>query len=456
VHALSGDLAFAEVKGDDVMMGDLVLLLVLIMLNAFFAASEAALISVNDYRVRMLAEEGNKKAKKVIRLLDEPSEFLAVIQTGITLAGFLASAFAAHNFSGKISDLIKFMGINLPQKLTNSISVLVVTLILAYITLLFGELVPKRLAISRAEDISMKVAGTINNILKAALPVVKLLTVSTNFVVKLLGVDPEGEEEKITEEEIRILVNVGEEIGAIHETEKKLIDNVFEFNDKVASDIMTVRADILALPVDEGLDRAVAAITKSRFSRIPIYKDSIDSIIGVICAWDVFECVAGGCSREEFALSKIMRPPYFVPESKKIDELIKELIANKRHLAVAVNEFGGTAGIVTVEDLIEEIVGDVYDVNPVRRGFKALSENEFLIDGSQSISSVEGFLGVGIPRGDYGTIGGFISNELGRIPRKGDTVALEKEKLVFEVEEVKSNRVISVKSSIPGEKQKRP
>jgi len=455
VHALSGDLAFT--KGGAVMLAALALLLVLITINAFFAASEAALISLNDFRMRILADEGNRKAKKVITLLDEPSEFLAVIQTGITLAGFLASAFAAHNFSGMMANLIKFMGINLPQKLTNSISVLIVTLILAYVTLLFGELVPKRLAISRAEAISMRVSGTLNIILKAALPVVKLLTVSTNFIVKLLGVDPdEKDEEKVTEEEIRILVNVGEEIGAIHETEKKLIDNVFEFNDKVASDIMTSRSDILAFPVDEGLDPVVAEISRSQLSRIPVYEGSMDNIVGVICSWDVVECIAGGCSRDEFDLRKIMKPPYFVPESKKIDELIKELIANKRHLAVVVDEFGGTAGILTVEDLIEEIVGDVYDENPVRKGFEALGENEFLIDGSQSLSSVESFLGAEIPKGEYGTIGGFIANELGRIPRKGDRVIMESQNLVLEVEEVKGNRVKSVKSSMLGEKQKRP
>lgn len=435
---------------------DLALLFVLITINAFFAASEAALISLNDYRMRLLAEEGNRKAEKVITLLDEPSEFLAVIQTGITLAGFLASAFAAHNFSSVVAGFIKFLGINLPQKLANNISVLIVTMILAYFTLLFGELVPKRLAISRAEAISMRVAGTLNIILKGTLPVVKLLTLSTNFVVKLLGVDPEKDEEKVTEEEIRILVNVGEELGAIHETERKLIDNVFEFNDKVASDIMTSRPDILALQADEGLERVVSEISRTRFSSIPVYEGSIDNIVGVLCSWDVFECLAGGCSADEFKLSKIMKPPYFVPESKKIDQLITELIANKRHLAVAVDEFGGTAGIVTVEDLIEEIVGDVYDENPVRKGFEALGENEFIIAGSQSLSSVESFLGADIPKGEYGTIGGFIADELGRIPRKGDRVILEPQKLVFEVEEVDGNRVKSVKSSMPGGKQKRP
>jgi putative hemolysin len=425
---------------------EILFLMVLIGLNAFFAASEIALISLNDNKMRIMADEGNKKAKKLINLLSEPSRFLATIQIGITLAGFLASAFAAESFSGRFVNLIKYTGLSIPDLWLKNISVVLITLILSYFTLVLGELVPKRLAMKKAESISMIVVGPLVILSRATSPFIRFLTLSTNFFVRLLGVDPHEEDEKVTEEEIRMLIDVGEEKGTIHETEKLMINNIFEFNNKTVSDIMTHRTDIVALPAESTLDEVLHLIRIEKYSRIPVYNENIDDIIGLLHAKDIINYLINNSDRENFSLKKIIRQPYFVPASKRTDELFKELQRNRTHIAIIIDEYGGTAGIATLEDLIEEIVGNIFDEDDEEeKFFEKLDEDTFMINGSASLDDVKAYLEVELPTEEYETLSGFVIGQLGRIPGKEDNPTVEFNGLLFKVEKVEEKRLAKVK-----------
>jgi len=425
---------------------EILFLMVLVVLNAFFAASEIALISLNDNKIKLMAEEGNKKAMLLKNLLGEPSRFLVTIQIGITLAGFLASAFAAESFSGRLVDLIKQTGVPIPDEWLKNISLVVITIVLSYFTLVLGELVPKRLAMKKAEPISMFAVGPLNFLSIVTSPFVKLLTMSTNFFVRLFGVDPNEKDEKVTEEEIRMMVDVGEEKGTIHETEKVMINNIFEFNNKTVSEIMTHRTDIAALPVGASLDDVTSFINQEKYSRIPVYEDNIDNIVGVMHSKYLIQYLSEDGNKEKFNLKDIIRQPYFVPASKRTDELFKELQQNKTHLAVIIDEYGGTAGIVTLEDLIEEIVGNIFDEDDeIEKDMEKIDDNTFIIKGSVSLNEVQEALEANLPLDDYETLSGFIIGQLGRIPEKGDKSTIEFNELVFKVEEVEEKKVSKVK-----------
>jgi putative hemolysin len=418
----------------------------LIMLNAFFAASEIALISINDIKIRLMADEGNKKAKLVKKLLSEPSRFLATIQIGITLTGFLASAFAAESFADPLVNLIKTTQVPIPENVLKTVAIIVITIILSYFTLVLGELVPKRLAMKKAEPISFFVVTPLLFLSTVTSLFVKLLTVSTNFFVRLFGVDPNQEDEKITEEEIRMMVDVGEEKGTIHETEKEMINNIFEFNNKTVSEIMTHRTDIAALPVDASFGEVIAFINQEKYSRIPVYEENIDNIVGVMHAKYLIKYLSKDGSREKFNLRELIRTPYFVPVSKRTDELFKELQQNKTHLAIIIDEYGGTAGMVTLEDLIEEIVGNIFDEDDeVEKIIEKLDENTFVINGTTSLNTVKDYLKVELPTEDYETLGGFVVGQLGRIPGEEDKPEIEFNGLIFKVEEVDEKRIAKIK-----------
>jgi len=425
---------------------EILFLIVLIVLNAFFAASEIALISLNDNKIKLMAEEGNKKANIINKLLREPSKFLATIQIGITLAGFLASAFAAENFSGRLVNVIKKIGVPIPDSWLKNTSVVIITIILSYFTLVLGELVPKRLAMKKAEPISMFVAGPLNFLSVVTSPFVKFLTQSTNFFVRLFGVNPNEEDEKVTEEEIRLMVDVGEENGSIDEIEKEMINNIFEFDNKTVTDIMTHRTDIGALPVDATFEEVTSFINKEKYSRIPVYEDNIDNIIGVLHAKYVIQYLSDDEAKKNFNIKDITRRPYFVSVSKRTDELFKEMQKNNTHMAVIIDEYGGTAGIVTLEDLIEEIVGSIFDEDDeVEKDIDKLDENTFIINGTTSLYTVRNKLDVELPTEDYETLGGFVVGQLGKIPDKDDNPSVEFNGLLFKVEEVHEKRVSKVK-----------
>lgn len=428
------------------MLTELLFLIILIALNAFFAASEIALISLNDNKIRLLANEGNKKAKIITKLLNEPSRFLATIQIGITLAGFLASAFASETFAYRIVNILKAAGIPIPESMLKSLSMVFVTLILAYFTLVLGELVPKRLAMKKAEPISMFVVSPLNILSTFTYPFVKLLTLSTNFFIRLFGVDPHQEDERATEEEIRMMVDVGGEKGTIEEIEKVMINNVFDFNNKTVSEIMTHRTRIVALSVEANANQVVDLLNAEKYSRIPVYEGNIDNIVGVLHAKDMIQFLSKNPADEPFVLRNIIRQPYFVPGSKRTDELFKELQRRKNHLAIIIDEYGGTAGLVTIEDLIEEIVGNIFDeYDEEEKQIEKLDENTFMINGSTSLDAVRDYLHVELPTEEYETLSGFLIGQLGTIPQKDDKPTVEFEGLIFKVEKVENRRISKIK-----------
>jgi putative hemolysin len=420
--------------------------MVLIVLNAFFAASEIALVSLNYNKIRIMAEDGDKKAMILNNLLGKPGRFLATIQIGITLAGFLASAFASVSFADPLVKLLLVTGIPIPEAWLNTAVVFAITIILAYFTLVLGELVPKRLAMKKAETIARFAANPLRVLSIITLPFVKLLTVSTNFFIRLFGVNPHAEEEQVTEEEIRMMVDVGEEKGTIHETEKRMINNIFEFNNKTVEEIMTHRIDIAALSIEASLNDVISFLKREKYSRIPVYKDSIDNIIGVMHSKYLIQYLAQERDQKSFQLSDFIRKPYFVPASKRTDELFKELQQNRLHFAVIIDEYGGTAGIVTLEDLIEEIVGNIFDEDEEEEKlFDKLDENTFMINGSASLDEVKDYLDIELPIEEYETLSGFVIGQLGRIPGNEDNPTVEFNGLVFKVEEVEEKRVAKVK-----------
>lgn len=420
------------------------LLIILTGVNAFFTASEMAFITINDNKIRYLAEEGDEKAKKVLTILESPTRFLSTIQIGVTLAGFLASAFASEQFSEPlVAILIKI--IPLEADVIKSISVIVITLILAYITLVFGELVPKRIAMSKAEEIAFSVAGILRFIAIIALPFVNFLSFTTNSVLRLLGFNPDEEPSQVTEEEIRMMVDVGEEKGTIRDTEKEMINNIFEFDNKLVSEIMTHRREISGIPVDAKLVEVKKILKTEQYTRFPIYDESIDNIVGIVHLKDLLKYY-DQAKTKTFNLQKIMRKPYFVPESKHIDELFFELQKKHTHFAVVIDEYGGTAGIITIEDLIEEIVGDISDeYDDDDKQIILISEHTFDVDGSVELEVLEEQCQIALPSEDYDTLSGFLIGILGRIPLNHELIDLEYEGILFKILKIDDKRIVKVR-----------
>jgi len=420
-------------------------LTILVALNAFFASSEIAIISLNDKKIRKMAEDGHKKARLLQNLLSEPSRFLATIQVGITLAGLLASAFAAESFADRLTGLVKATGIPVGESIVKMVSLILITILLAYFTLVFGELVPKRIAMHKPEQISMISIGPLSFLSRIASPFVKFLTFSTNSIIRLFGVKPGTHEEKITEEEIRMMVDVGEEKGVIEEIEKEMIDNIFEFDDKQVSEVMTHRTHIEGIEVDSGLDEVLDMVTREKYTRVPVYEETIDNIVGILHVKDLIQFFKTN-PHEDFKLKDIMRKPYYIPASKKTDELLKDLKRNKNHMAVVIDEYGGTAGIITIEDLLEEIVGNIFDeYDEEEKEFDKLDENTFAIRGTASLDMVKELLGVELPVDEYDTLGGFLSGQLGRIPAEDEKPVIEYGGLVFKVDKIEEKRISKVK-----------
>ena len=425
------------------MITQLIVLLILILLNAFFAATEIAFISLNDAKIEIEAKDGNKKAKSIQKMLKKPSEFLATIQIGITLAGFLSSAFASESFADDLAPVLNNLIPTLSVETWNTISIVLITIILSYFTLVFGELVPKRLGMKNAEKMAYSAVGVIKGISIVTKPFVKFLTASTNIISKIFGVG-ETDEETVTEEEIRMMVDVGQEKGTIAEEEKEMINNVFELNDIAVSEIMVHRTDIFALEMNMTITEAIEELTEDdRYSRIPIYDETIDEIKGIVHIKDLLLTQKNKNSK----LKSIAKEAYFVSENKLIDELFSELRKNKKQIAIVIDEYGGTAGLVTMEDILEEIVGDIYDeYDEEEEWVKQIDENTFVLDGNVSIHDLEKILEIDIPEGDYDTLSGYLIEELGRIPKEKERPLIETEKVTYKIEKYKDKRILKVKA----------
>ena len=319
----------------------IVLLLVLILINAFFAMSEIAIISLNDAKLEKQAQEGNKKAKKLLKLTSNPSKFLSTIQIGVTLAGFLSSASASQSFVEMLSGALSSVAdaINIPMSVVEGFSLVVITLITSYFSLVLGELVPKRVAMYNPEKISFRIAGILTFVAAVTKPFVKVLSLSVNAILRLIGIDPNSEPEEVTEEEIRMMGDVGGEKGVIEDTQKEMINNIFEFDDIDAGDIMTHRTDVSAVEINDPIQDVVEIAEKEGYSRIPVYEESLDKIIGIVYIKDLIGYIGSSVPKQE-NLRKIMREPYFVPESMKCGMLFQEMTARRVQMAVVVAEYG--------------------------------------------------------------------------------------------------------------------
>lgn len=426
------------------MLAQSIVLGILIFLNAFFAASEIAFISLNDAKIEKQAKEGNKKAEQIEKMLKTPSKFLATIQIGITLAGFLSSAFASDTFAEKLAPMLYQLMPFINLGVWKSISIILITIILSFFTLVFGELVPKRLAMKNYEKIAFGTIGVIRVISIVTSPFVKFLTFVTNTISKLFGVG-ENDEESITEEEIKMMVDQGEEKGTIKEEEKELINNVFEFNDITVSEIMRHRKDIFAVDINISTDELIDELSKEeyRYSRIPVYDETIDEIKGILYVKDVLKNI----NKKSFKVKNVVKDAYFVSQNRLINEVFKEMQKNKTQIAIIVDEYGGTAGLITMEDILEELVGDIYDeYDEVEKEFERIDENTYLLAGNVPIYDVNKILNADIPEGDYDTISGFLLEKLGRIPEDEETPIIETEKVTYKIEEYEDKRILKVKA----------
>ena len=428
------------------MLSQLIILAVLIFLNAFFAASEIAFISLNDTKIEKQAKDGNKKAKQIEKMLKTPSKFLATIQIGITLAGFLSSAFASDTFAEKLAPILFQCMPFFSLGVWKSISIIIITIILSFFTLVFGELVPKRLAMKNYEKIAFGTIGIIRAISIITSPFVKFLTLVTNSISKLFGVG-ENEEESVTEEEIKMMVDQGEEKGTIKEEEKELINNVFEFNDITASEIMKHRKDIFAVDINISNDELKE---EYRYSRIPVYDETIDEIKGILYIKDVLKNIG----KKNFKVKNVVKDAYFVSQTRLINEVFKELQKNKMQIAIIIDEYGGTAGLITMEDILEELVGDIYDeYDKEEKEFEKIDENTYIIVGSMPIYDVNKLLNANIPEGDYDTLSGFLQEKLGRIPEEEENPIIETKEVTYKIEKYEDKRILKVKACKNNEKQ---
>ncbi len=422
----------------------LFIIVILILINAFFAASEMAIVTANTQTIENLANKGNPDAKRLLHMLSKPSTFLASIQVGVTLAGLLASAVASESFSNHIVRALS--AFPLPPSLIKVISVAVITIVLSYFQLVFGELVPKRVAMHNSDAMDIKVTGVLHFVASAFRPFVWMLAVSTNSIAKLFGIRTEAETHVVTEEQIRMMVDMGEEKGTIGESEKEMINNVFDFDDRIAADIMTHRTDISAAETTASMEDVLSIANQDGYSRIPIYEDDLDNIVGIIYVKDLLQYVGKPLSKE-LSIKDLMHPPLFIPETKKCRELFGVLTARKQHMAVVIDEYGGTAGIATMEDLVESIVGDIQDeYDHEDEEFSVIDESTFSIDGTADLEEVDELLDIKLPEGEYDTIAGLIIDRLGHIPSVSEHPSLEIEGITFTVEKVEERRIEKVRA----------
>ncbi len=417
----------------------ILLQVVLIALNAVFACAEIAIISMNDTKLAKMAQEGDKRAVRLARLTSEPARFLATIQVAITLSGFLGSAFAAENFSGVLVDWVLSLGVPISAEVLDSVAVILITIVLSYFTLVFGELVPKQVAMRKAEPLALAMSGLISSIAKFFKPIVSFLTFSTNSILRLMGIDPNAEDDEVSEEEIRMMVDVGSEKGTIDITEKEFIQNVFEFDDLSAEEIVTRRTEVVLLDLEDSMEEWKEIIYNTRHTLYPVCEGSADKIIGILNAQEYFRL--DDRSREN-VLKEAVAPAYFVPNMVKADTLFRNMKKEKQKMAVVLNEYGGMTGIITINDLVEQLVGDLgYDNED--EGIELIGENTWKVHGSALLEDVSEAIGVTLTCEDYDTFNGLVFHELGSVPEDGADIELEVNGLVIQVTEIKKHQVES-------------
>ncbi|MCQ4671231.1 hemolysin family protein [Lactonifactor longoviformis] len=435
----------ADPDGNSIMF-QLLFLVFLTLVNAFFAGAEMAVVSVNKNKIKVLAEEGSKKAMLVQTLFEDSTKFLSTIQVAITFAGFLSSASAATGISQLLGEWLKQFGI----PYSGTIAVVAFTILLSYFNLVFGELVPKRIALQKAEEFSMMTVKPIYIISRILSPFIKLLSLSTNGVLRLAGMKTDHLEEAVTEEEIKAMLEMGSEAGVFNKEERDMINSVFSFDDKLARDVMIPRRDVFAIDLSEPFEAYIDEVLESRHSRIPVYEESIDNIVGILHMKD-FMIEMHKTAWSDLDIRALIHPAFFVPDSKNTDELFREMQRNRDHMAVLIDEYGGFSGIVTIEDLVEEIMGDINDeYDMVTPDIEKIEDDTYRLDGGVLVEEINEQLHLDLKTENYDTLSGFLIETLGYIPDgKNESVALESVKFIIEKMEGKRIRSVVLKIEHP-------
>lgn len=422
---------------------EILIILVLILINAFFAATEMAVVSSKDSRIAKEAEEGDKKSKTLMKFIEDSGNFLATIQVGVTFAGFLSSAFAGKSFANRLAWFIRPSG---PSEVVMNASLVVVTIIISYLSIVLGELVPKQIALANPEGFAKGVASIVNVINVLFKPFTWLINSTSAIVLRLLQIDPDDNKHVASEEEIRMLLDQGRKSGSIHMEESDMIVNVFEFNDKEVSEIMTHRTNIIAIEIDASFDEVTEIAVHEKYSRIPVYNEDIDDIVGVLHIKDLLFYLANNKNQEEFDLRTLLREPYWVPESKFVDELFREMQKEHVSMAVVIDEYGGTAGIVTIEDILEEIVGNIQDeYDEEDYDIKQVAEHVYEMSGLLSPEDISKVLPdayfMDDDESDYDTVAGLVISLLGRIPDQDDVAEVEYRNMTIKVLAMDDKRI---------------
>ena len=415
---------------------------ILIALNAFFAAMEIAVISLNTTKLKRLVEEGDEKAGKLLSMAENPAGFLSTIQVGISLSGFLGAAFAADSLSEPLTLWLLEIGVKLPEALLNNIAVILITLILTFVTIVFGELIPKRIAQQKSYEVAKACCGIIGVISVIFKPIILFISGTTNLILRMMKLKTEAEDEQVSEDDIRMMVDVGGESGSIEEDEKEMIQNIFEFNDIAISEIMTRVSDVNAISIEDSEEDILRIIKESGNSRFPVYKDDINDIIGIL---NSREFLINLNDENGKSVRDMLRKPYFVPETIKADQLFSDMQKNKVHISIVIDEYGETRGIVTLEDLLEEIVGNIYDEYDAAEtpAIEPLPDGRWKVQGTLSIEDLNDELGIHITDDrDYDTVGGMIFSCLHTIPEDGKQFTVEVNGLKITVTRVEDKRII--------------
>ena len=422
-------------------VAEILLVFFFVLVNAFFSGTEMAVISLSDAKMRKMAEEGHKKAKRIVKFIDNPGNFLATIQVGVTLAGFLSSAFAANSFASKLAMLVDPAG---SYKWLESFWTVIITVVLSYFSLVLGELVPKRVAQNNPEKWAFAAAGVVRFFGVILKPFVLLLTASTNVILKLFKISPTHTDKSVTEEEIRMMVDVGSESGNIEDSEKEMIDNVFEFNDKEVSAIMTHRKKIVSLPIDADFDEVMRVAREEKYTRIPVYEDTIDDIKGILHIKDLIGILPPD-EEHPFVLEKFIREPLFVHETRKISSLFGEMKTSGMQMAVIIDEYGGTMGICTIEDMLEELVGNITDeFDDEEQSFVKLSNGDYIVAGDMTLSDLEDELDTELMDEEYDTIAGLVIQLLDRVPEEKEKPTVHYKNLDIKVLKMEDRAIAKV------------
>ena len=421
---------------------------ILIALNAIFASAEIAVISLNDAKLDKLADDGNKRAGRLAKLKKQPARFLSVIQVAITLSGFLGSAFAADNFAGPLVKWLVGVGVPIPESTLNTIAVIVITLVLSYFTLVFGELVPKRVAMRNSEKLALALSNLLFVMSKLFAPIVSLLTVSTNGVLRLLRIDPNADDDEVSEEDIRLMVDAGSEQGAIDNDEKEFIQNVFEFDDLSAYDIATHRTEVTLLWMDETDEEWKQTICNSEYTYYPVCNETVDDVVGVLNAKKYFRMEN---RQRDAVMNQAVSPAYFVPKTVKADIVFKNMKSAHSNFAIVLDEYGGMCGVISMSDLLEELVGDLGEITPNDEDapiLEQLDSRTWKISGNTPLRDVEDALNIALPTDEYSTFNGLIFGALGSVPEDGSQFDLETHGMIIRVHKVADHQVRSAMVSL--------